>query len=352
MLFNKYFETKKELKKIAKKLEDEQRFFEISTEYEKELSIKKAVDFEAMMETGKKFNNTEFRIRDFFVYSDFKRKKYKLQTAVKDFSIHIGKIVALSFLFSIVRANMLKFSDEGVTTVHEIVKEYDANLEEYASQFNTETMSTMEIVMTVMNDIRSNTYYGIPEDEILIYPRLSLDDTKNIGTCRNMADKFTTIMNLIDPKFQAKNFAVSLDTDCNTFTFCDIERPIEPKFLEQYEKGEMPLMELSKFAGKFLANHLVTVMKSLEDDYYLVIDVTNPSIGIFKDGKVYTFNAEEYKFVDYRPFSQVFTYTEAFDDINRGLLLSIFKDIDLEEANEKYGVDAQNKVLEKIKRLD
>ena len=58
---------------------------------------------------------------------------------------------------------------DGITTVKRIVNEYDANLEEYASQFNTDTMSTMEIVMTVMNDIRSNTYYGTPKEEILDY---------------------------------------------------------------------------------------------------------------------------------------------------------------------------------------
>lgn len=349
MLFNKYFKSKKEIERIVDELENEDRYFEVSTYYEKEFSIKGTMNFESMMETGKKFNNTKFKIRDFFVYSDFKRKKYILQTGVKNALIHASRVFISAFFLSLASTNAFKLTDDGIEMVYEALEEYDANLEKYASQFDTNTMSTMEIVMAVMNDIRSNTYYGIPKNEVLRYGRLSLDDTNNVGVCRNMADKFTTIMNLIDPRFQANNFAVALDTDCDTFTFCNIERPIDPVFLEQLKNGKSPLLEPPELFNKFFGNHLVTIMKSIEDDCYLVVDVTNPSIGILKDGEVYTFNAEQYKFVDYRPISQFATYEEAFSDINMKLLLSRFQDIDLNEANEKYGLDVQNKVLEKIK---
>ena len=93
---------------------------------------------------------------------------------------------------------------------------YDEKLKEYASQFDTSTMSETEIIVTVMRDIREKTYYDNSFDRSGIGNnyRSVLDDNNNHGVCRHMADKFTTIMNMIDPRYEAYNLLHSSPIFC------------------------------------------------------------------------------------------------------------------------------------------
>ena len=340
-------------KKIIKKLLKENRYFDIGEKYPTRINFRKVMKFESKIETGKKYNDLSYKIRDLIVYKNFslKRVTYKL---AKD---ALGLTGAIFLPFIIVSASYSKMVDEQNTQNIEIITEYDNELKEYASKYNTDTMSTMDIIMSVMNDIRSNTEYGFDfeGEEIGNSYRLILNESNDVGVCRHMADKFTTTMNMIDPKFEARNLYVHLSHECNTLTLCDVENPFSEGFKKQLakekEKNKEEEKDLkTKLEDKIIANHLVTVLKPIDENYYLVVDVTNPSIGILKNGKIYMFNSNDYSFIEYRPYHQLLMNTDdSYYVIKKDLILSYFQNYNLDRLDEVYGLDTQNKVLEKIK---
>lgn len=333
------------LKKMdIKKLESENRYYDICEKYPLSCNYKKMMNFESVRETGKKYNSFMFEIRNLTVYKNFNNLKYRIH---KTFICSSVTIVSCLSLFT---SSLQKSYAESYENNKEIIIEHDKKLEEYASRFDTSKMSDVEIIVTVMNDIRSSTQYGFDYDveEIVNYNRLVLNDSNNIGVCRHMSDQFTTIMNMINPEFEAHNLYVNLNSDCNTFKTCSVDQPISKKFREELTNNDNS--EQSGFANEIIGNHMVSILKSTNDDYYLVVDVTNPSIGILKDGKIYMFNSNDYSFIEYRPiFQYVLNGDNSFGDINKAFILSYFQNVDVNELNLIYGLDSQNKVLEKIK---
>lgn len=328
-------------KEKIEKLRSENRYFELSNI--NMVSFKKTKNFESILETGKKFNSLEFGIRDFFIYRNVKNMFYKPKKIFKYALGLIAFFTATTLGISELDKSIMSSEEK------EIVLEYDKKLEEYVSKFDTNTMSTLEIIMTVMNDIRSNTRFGKTDVDVAGYNfRLALNDENDIGVCRHMADKFTTIMNMIDPRFDAHNFLNDLNQDCEGFVLCNIEHPtLKPSTSASVIPKKETLVD--KIKDKLDANHMISILKPIDANYYLAVDVTNPSIGVIVDGEIYMFNSNSSDFVDYRPLSQMlFTYN-SFQQVNRELILSYFRNIDLNELNEEYGLEAQNKVLEKIK---
>lgn len=335
----------KKVRMDIKKLEKENRYYDIYEKYPFYTNYRKAMNFDSKIETGKNYSGLKYRIRELTIYNSFKKIK---QAAIKALIYcFIGPHIVLLYLSGLnclSNYNTYKFNEE-------IITQYDDNLEEYASQFDTNTMSDMEIIMTVMNDIRSNTQYGFDFDETEIYnrPRVVLNDNNNIGVCRHMADKFTTIMNMINPDYEAYNLLVYLDSNCDTFVPCNVYTPVSDKYREEMTNNtnETNPSELEK---KLLANHMVSILKPIDKDYYLVVDVTNPSIGVLKDGKIYMFNTMDYSFIEYRPILQYITsVNNSYSNVTKDFLSSKKQDIDLNELNKEYGLKEQNRVLEKIK---
>ena len=330
------------MNKIDKKLLLENRYFELFENYSY-TNYSKALNFESMIETGKKYNRLKYKINNLVIYKDYNFIKELKYTLLK-YSMY-GIITFNSFF--ILMSGMLKQTNiDTYNNNQEEIIEYDKNIEEYVKSIDTNNMTTMEIIMKVMNDIRSNTQYGINPDKEDIYNnyRLVLDNNNDIGVCRHMADKFTTTMNMINPEYEAYNLLVHLNSDCNTFKSCDIEKPLSKQYLENNDSNEET--ELNK---KMLANHMVTVLKDKEHNCYLVVDVTNPSIGILKNGKIYMFNSNDYTFIEYRPISQYITNYNHYSDVNIEFLLSNLKNNDIEELDKIYGLKSQNKTLKKIK---
>ncbi len=354
MIIKELMERKKKEKELIKKLIKENRYYEISTDYEKRFSYYKAMRFESKMETGKMFSKLLFDLRDFIEYSNLEGKKAIVGTYLTEIESMLKRYLIILICWALVRNQIPMIQNGEIKTIKQITKEYDNNLEDYVSSFNTDTMSTLDIVMNVMNDIRSNTYYGTADESLLsfVHPRLALNENNNIGVCRHMSDKFTTIMNLIDKRFEAKNIAVYIDDNPEKFNFCNIERPISKETLKQLEEMEKNRSDKDKedeLKYKLLGNHQVTLLKSLEDKCYLVVDVTNPSIGVIDKGRIYTFNAETYDMLSYRPISEILVYPDEFTKANKDVIDSLTKKMDIEELEKKYGLEAQNKVLKRIK---
>jgi hypothetical protein len=193
--------------------------------------------------------------------------------------------------------------------------------------------------------VRSNTYYGNRVDEELrgTYFRLELDDTNDIGVCRHMGDKYTTIMNLIYPDYKAQNMVVNLNTTymlntCNIYGKEESGNEVEAE-LEDYDYNESEI-----------GNHLVTILKPREGNYYLVVDVTNPSIGVLDNGKIHMFNNDSTESIRYNPLGQYFLVSNGTNvKIALDNMYSKNHSFDYNELDKEYGIDAQIKVLNKIK---
>ncbi len=130
-------------------------------------------------------------------------------------------------------------------------------------------------------------------------------------------------------------------------------------FLE-LEKTEELIEKLGENAKKEqkkqLVNHAIVAMDIPKERLTLFIDPTNPSIGIYRNGKIEMFN-------ETKPEEAIRDRNMTGDAWYEGIDGLIDYPIDyvksfieptlsLEELKEKYGLEAQNKMLEKIEKED
>ncbi len=286
----------------------------------------------------------------------FKEKHYKLYKRVTVGTLIVASVIDAAYLglavdnkiegnksfYTLTKgAIAIQNENEEIALEEEV---YDEKLKEYASQFDTSNMSETEIIVTVMRDIRENTYYDNSFDRSGIGNnyRLVLDDNNNHGVCRHMADKFTTIMNLIDPEYDACDMVVNMVD--GTYPKCNIYglESNDPEFYNNYSYEPAKLHPSG--------NHLVTVIKSKEHDCYFVVDVTRPAIGVLENGKIHLFNDNSTESLKYQPYGQIFRFPEHdFEKVNEYMIDSYSNDYNYDELDSIYGLDAQNKMLEKIK---
>lgn len=332
-------------------LENEERYFDLCSKYPKKINYSEIKDFDAEMETGDKFKKINYDIRNLAVYHDFNDLKYKLKKS----TIFCLALTTSAFIEI---TGLLKLEQKKIYLDNkETIDSYDDELEKYASKFDSSKMSTLEIIMTVMNEIRSNTEYGFDynEEELGNNFRVVLNDNNKVGVCRHMADKFTTIMNMIDERYEAQNLAVYLNQKTKNFIMCNIEQPASEEYQKELKNSKTEENETEDNDTK-LANHMVTILKPIDCNYYLVVDVTNPSIGLLNNGKIYMFNYSENDdnsknndYIEYRPFNEYVMDPYSFVKINNEILLSYFQNINIKELNNLYGLENQNKILKKIK---
>lgn len=350
LIKDKYYSYPKEVSKLYdkefNKLYKEKQFFKLQEKYPG-LILSSVIRKDYKYETGKRLTLS---------------KAYKYKILTKKQVIGFTYFSSLLALITSLTIADIKTSNHPLLFIpikacynfnssiifYKEVEEYDNELAKYADNFDLETMSDLEIIVKVMNDIRSNTYYGNRVDEPYkgTYFRLELNDTNDIGVCRHMADKFTTIMNLINPDYKAINMIVNLNktyliNTCNIYGKEESVNSIETTIKqEDYHETE-------------IGNHLVTLLKPREGNYYLVVDVTNPSIGVLENGKIHMFNNDSTESLKYVPYGQIYIYEDnSVNVINRKMLLSNFVNLNFAELKDKYGLDKQNETIEKIKTLD
>ena len=196
-----------------KKLKKEKRFFDLQELYNldsSEINSFLKEDFENI--TGEKFN-----------YKN--RKKYKI-TRCHDYK-------RIAFMPVLVLTGFLAFDsvyyqnrcltkatfDSILLTASSIMvssdtHEYDQKLKEDYSDLDINNMSDLEVIMRVLYDIRSSTYYDSTVNENAqcgFNYRLYLNDDNNHGVCRHIEDKFTAAINSVYPDYHAVNMIVNFD---------------------------------------------------------------------------------------------------------------------------------------------
>ena len=103
-----------------------------------------------------------------------------------------------------------------------------------------------------------------------------------------------------------------------------------------------------------VGNHMVSIFKPTGKDYTLVVDATNPSIGVIANGEIYLFSNNNGEGLDFKPLGQMSTIINyKYSDVEKEFAFNFLNYMDNEELqklNEEWGLNAQNQSLDKIRK--
>lgn len=281
------------------------------------------------------------------------KSKYVMAVNLKTILNSISIVAISTFLIigydSVRSANYLY--NESLVTYNKELNEYNKKIEEYATYINLLNLNDLQIIMKVIDDTW-NDIDGYGDAKIDAYGLYRLDylESNGVGVCRNFADDFTAKMNAINSEYDARNIIVYMDTDKYTNdSIANVDVHLSSSYNPSNE--ELPI-DISKITG----NHMVSVLKPRNTDYYIVVDSTNPSIGIINNGKIYMFSTIDGKGLTYKSVGEyLMSIEDEYTSLNRIFISSIFNNISDEEIkvlNNQYGVDAQNEALEYVRSLN
>lgn len=272
-----------------------------------------------------------------------------------------GSVDSLAFLMSIsiglpisnqklVHENAIAYADE--------IKNYNEKIDKYASHINSMNLSDIQIFMKVMDDMWKNIKgYKEPEKDIHGFLELDLASEDGYGVCRNMASDVARKLQEINPDYNARTITVYMDEG---YKVADIERTVvQDNETVMESSGEEQTQNSSNFnITKITGNHMVTLVDLKDENLTLVLDPTNPGIGIYKDGNIFMLNTAKENLVGYDT-KEIITTLCFRTGIDAGLIslkdfFSSFENssMSLDEIIEKYGLEAQNKALTEVRALE
>lgn len=227
-------------------------------------------------------------------------------------------------------------------TAQEICSQYQEDIENYAKSIQDLQMSDLTIMMQVMNDMWNNIYgYDVVGEHFgndfcynLYY--------YNRGVCRDFADDYAKRMNEINPEYKAQVVSVLIeDAEVNNIKRYD--------FSNQKETEDNFSLFLGNVICETIGNHAVVLLSVPNTSYTLVVDPTNPSIGLLENGKIYMLGSDKAS-SNMMQFSKVKFLPEGGSEkeFYRKYYQSYRNGITIEEAMEKYGIESQNMALEDV----
>lgn len=232
----------------------------------------------------------------------------------------------------------------------ELIQEYENSIKEYADNINKLKLTDFETIMKVQEDMWASIE-GYADPELDVEACLGLDIyASKTGICRNMADDFARKLNAIDPKYNARVCSVKLTEEevigemanISKISF-DLEEPNKP----MYVGLEVDIPNWKEITD---ANHSIVLVDINEDNLTLIVDPTNLSVGVFKNGKIRVLNAisEHQENVMERKVWKDFIFRDDISiyDIPKEYAKSFIPSkLSKEKIEEKYGVEAQNNAL-------
>lgn len=246
-------------------------------------------------------------------------------------------------------ANGFQISSNSIAYSEEIQEYIDKN-QDYANSIKGLNLTDIETFMLVMNDMwRNIAGYANPEKDIVGFLELDLLSEDGFGVCRNMAKDVQKKINMINPKYNARSIIVQ--TDIAGIEMANIER----KILKGHNDGVET--ETTYYSTIFdpikraiSGNHAVVLVDIPDKNITLALDPTNPSIGVYSNGKIILLNptkgGNSYDIRGYNTIQQEGNLKEvktvAIDYINS----YVEEGFSLEELTEMYGLDAQNIALD------
>lgn len=183
------------------------------------------------------------------------------------------------------------YLDDYVANFNNRINNYD--IKELAKELNICEDDAKDILtfMILMDDAWKERTYGKPLIDAYGYYRIDMTENK-CGVCRSISDDMTAKLNAINPSYNARNLIVYANLEYGDMV--DIERNIQEIDSENNETENEAETEKHKFFNP--PNHLVTLVDIKRKNVSLVLDPTNLSYGILKNGKIYIFNCEDTKY--------------------------------------------------------
>lgn len=249
-------------------------------------------------------------------------------------------------MFPVLSDTLIK---ENARVYAEEIVSYNARINDYAKQFENLNLSDIQVIMKVMDDMWKDIKgYGNPQKDIYGYGRLDLEPG-GVGVCRNMADDVAAKLNVINPEYNARTLTVIADEE-KKYTIANIERNVYNPNPTVVGSATTENETASKFTQSLFGNHKVVIMDIPGETYNLIVDPTNPSIGVFVNGKIYTFSTSDGNGISNPHFSQYFDgYAAEFD--YRSKVMTSFQNLDLESLRSKWGIEAENKALNEAREI-
>lgn len=262
-----------------------------------------------------------------------------------------------------------KIKAENRETYEEVIDNYEKQIENYAENVKAMNLTDLEIFMKLQEDIHKSILgYGTPELDIEGYFGVDIGKQwSGYGVCRSMADDMTRKLNAINPDYNARMIAVRVSGN-------EIEMPNVSKHrweIQKKDKNKFDQIAKDTWGSKYefaisddivisddilLANHAVVAVDIKEENITLVIDPTNPCIGVFKEGKITIFNSlnmENGFTLERRPLHEaVYRGIKSLEIPSEYTKSFLNPNTTIEELNEKYGVEAQNLALASAQAKD
>lgn len=334
----------KYIKKDLKKLKAEGRYEEIFIKYG-ENEYKKILDLAKYNE----IKEAKGKVRAIF---------WKIKNETKKVIKHLGIIIPIAISASATtlslgveydnKENAKKYEDE--------IKEYNDKIEEYAKEVNKIKLNDVQIFMKVMDDMwKSIKGYATPKKDISGFLELDLATEDGYGVCRNMASDIARKLNKINPQYNARTMTVRMEKD-SYYEIANINRNIIQTNNTTEEQSDVKENSIEEIINKIAGNHMVTLVDVPSDELTVVLDPTNPGIGIYKDGKIIMLNpGKEKKFPEYTPKKLMEALVieggyDNFNDITLDYIDSYKKTkLTMKQIKDKYGIEAQNRALIQVR---
>lgn len=325
------------------KLMEEGRFFELYEKYGEKiyrdyLREMKKVDVENELGIKFKFNNYLF-----FENMTQNLKIIRNQAA----KVMLGLTIVSGGFSTMISSQYDQVIENNSKVYQSEIKDYDEEIKTYAEHINSMNLSDLEIIMKVMNDMwNSIDGYKTPDMyDAIGYPRLALY-MDGYGVCRNMADDFTARMNAINPNYEACNLNVYLkEAEINNIRRTTL---VNYNSIADNSEQEENIDYKSEIISNLTGNHMVSCIKLKEDDVLLIVDPTNPSIGVLKNGEITMLSNQMMKGIKIKPVGNLMLGSDNRKEYLKKLTESLFTSGDINTLKEKYGITSQNETLEEI----
>ncbi len=325
------------------KLMEEGRFFELYEKYGEKiyrdyLREMKKVDVENELGIKFKFNNYLF-----FENMTQNLKIIRNQAA----KVMLGLTIVSGGFSTMISSQYDQVIENNSKVYQSEIKDYDEEIKTYAEHINSMNLSDLEIIMKVMNDMwNSIDGYKTPDMyDAIGYPRLALY-MDGYGVCRNMADDFTARMNAINPNYEACNLNVYLkEAEINNIRRTTL---VNYNSIADNSEQEENIDYKSEIISNLTGNHMVSCIKLKEDDVLLIVDPTNPSIGVLKNGEITMLSNQMMKGIKIKPVGNLMLGSDNRKEYLKKLTESLFTAGDINTLKEKYGITSQNETLEEI----
>lgn len=302
------------------------------------------------------YNKYIYKMQEQEIYNETGSKPKSILNRIKNVFVHRIAPVMLStaLLTPPVAGGTLDFMSKqekakNATEYAEEIEGYNKKINEYAKEIQSMNLDDLQIFMKVMSDMWSEIDgYATAETEPLGFSRLALYIDK-VGVCRNFADDITAKLNAINPEYNARNIVVYMSGE--EYNLANIDRNI----IETNETvaGEDKEQESGDGIVSITGNHMVTAVDVPDENITLILDPTNPGIGVFRNGQIYMFSTPDGKGIESRMIGQFFQGAETMLDLGITELKSCLPcEYSLEELEEMYGTEKQNEVLEYLEALE